>query len=185
MISQNAKSSFDQLFTRALKGAWGGADNEPCEVTQVNDKSEITESQMVMLTSSSYVFRVFMMIYFQPNALTKEHLAKRNRTAELTDHAFIDAICEGGNMCCGAFNRDLSWQFPHVGLSTPNILDARCATNLEPLNTGHIQHFRIEINHVPFFHASLCVCDYVDLDFSVACDALPSTATSDGELELF
>lgn len=187
MISNSAKAGFDQLFTVALKGAMVAADGDRCDVTQLDRQASIKASQLVMLTSSSYVFRVFMLIYFQPNAPTREHFARRSHTSpdELSDHVFMDAICETGNLCCGAFNRDLSRVFPHVGLSTPNVLDARCAENLTTLKAGHVQHFQVDVNHATLFHASLCVCEYADLDFSV--DWLHTTEddVSSGELELF
>ncbi len=187
MISNNAKAGFDQLFTSALKGAMVAVDGDRCDISQLDQQAGIKESQLVMLTSSSYVFRVFMLIYFQPNAQTREHFARRSRTTadELSDHVFMDAICETGNMCSGAFNRDLSRVFPHVGLSTPNVLDARCAENLATLKAGHVQHFQIDVNHTTLFHASLCVCEYADLDFTVDWLHTIDDEVSSGELELF
>jgi hypothetical protein len=188
MISNSAKNSFDQSIMQALKGAMIAASGDACEVTKEDNPAAITESKVVMLTSSSYVFRVFVLIYFEPNEATREHFARRNRTsvADLTDQAFIDSLCESGNMCSGAFNRDLGRQYPHVGLSTPNILDKHCADNLETLKGGHVQHFRIDVNQSTLFHASLCVCDYADLDFSLASSAeMAEDEVSNGELELF
>lgn len=188
MISNSAKAGFDQLFTAALKGAMVATDEDRCDVAQMDNRAGVKESQLVMLTSSSYVFRVFMMIYFEPNIQTREHFARRSRTAttELSDHSFMDAICETGNMCCGAFNRDLSrGVYPHVGLSTPNVLDARCAENLSMLKAGHGQHFQVDVNHITLFHASLCVCEYADLDFSVDWLHTTDDSVSSGELELF
>jgi hypothetical protein len=175
------------LFTVALKGAVVTSAEDRCDVTQLARQASLRDSQLVMLTSSSYVFRVFMLIYFQPSLQTREHFARRSRTtaAELNDHMFMDAICEAGNMCCGAFNRDLGRLFPHVGLSTPNVLDARCATNLAMLKAGHVQHFQVDVNQTTLFHASLCVCDYTDLDFSVDWLHTVDDGASSGELELF
>ena len=47
------------------------------------------------------------------------------------EQAFFDAIAERGNICCGILNRDLGHYFPHMGLSTPNILDKECSSKLE------------------------------------------------------
>ena len=187
MISNSAKAGFDQLFMVALKGALVAADGDRCDVAQIESQAGIKETQLVMLTSSSYVFRVFMLIYFQPNAQTREHFARRNRTtaADMSDAVFMDAICETGNMCCGAFNRDLSRVYPHVGLSTPNVLDARCAENLASLKAGHVRHFQVDINHNTLFHASLCVSEYADLDFSVDWLHTSDDSVGSGELELF
>ena len=187
MISSRAKASFDQLFVTALKGAMVATTEDRCDVTQLNGRVGITEPQLVMLTSSSYVFRVFMLIYFRLDAPTRAHFARRSQTtaAELGDHGFMDALCETGNMCCGAFNRELGRVFPHIGLSTPNVLDARCAENLTTLKTGHVQHFQVDVNQSMLFHASLCVCDYADLDFDVGWVNTSRDDVDCGELELF
>jgi len=188
MISNIAKNSFDQSIMQALKGAMVAVSGDTCEVSKEDDPAAITESKVVMLTSSSYVFRAIMLLYFEPNEATREHFARRNRTsiADLTDQDFSDALCESGNMCSGAFNRDLLRQYPHVGLSTPNILDKHCADYIETLKVGHVQHFRIDVNQTTLFHASLCVCDYADLDFSLSsCAALAEDEVNNGELEMF
>lgn len=187
MISNSAKTGFDQLFVAALNGAMVAAAEDRCDVTQLKSRDSFHEPQVVMLTSSSYVFRVFMLIYFRPDAPTREHFARRSHTtaAKFSDHFFMDAICETGNMCCGAFNRDLSRVFPHVGLSTPNVLDARCAENLVSLKIGHTQHFQVDVNHGTLFHASLCVSSYADLDFDVSWLNTTNDVVDNGELEFF
>lgn len=186
MISSSAKNSFDKAIIQALKGAMVAASDDTCDVTIEDNPSAITESKFVMLTSSSYVFRAFVLIYFEPNEALREHFARRNRTtaADLTEQDFIDALSESGNMCSGAFNRDLGRHYPHVGLSTPNILDKHCADSLEVLNASHAQQFRIDINQTTLFRASLVVCAYANLDFYLP-DTVAEDEVSSGELEMF
>jgi hypothetical protein len=186
MISNSAKSSFDKAIIHALKGAMVATSDDTCEVFVEDPPPVITESKFVMLTSSSYVFRVFVLIYFEPNEVTREHFARRSRinVADMTEQDFTDAMSESGNMCSGAFNRDLGRQYPHVGLSTPNILDKHCAESLVAMNTSHSQHFRVDINQATLFRATLVVCAYAPMDFSLS-DAVAEDEVSSGELEMF
>jgi hypothetical protein len=125
-----------------------------------------------------------VLIYFSPDEATRAHFARARRVspAELGEQAFIDAISECANLCCGTFNRELGRVYPHIGMSTPNIMDRRCAQHLSLMEYGHLQHFVVRLNQRHDFHASLCVCEYEDLDFEVPPSAEPE---STGELEFF
>lgn len=182
MITQSAKEGFDTLLTRALKDSMvpSGA---ACSVTVLPHDEPIEERSMVVLTVSSYLFRLMVMFYFTPDAATKAHFARLNNAGgELDEQTFMDAIAECGNLCCGILNRDLGSFFPHIGMSTPIVIDRRCAEYLQMLNCGHIQHFAVDMDEAPRFHVMLCVSDYADIDFAVSEDEL---GASTGELELF
>ena len=184
MISTNARNGFDQLLTRALKASVTASQEDACEVTVLTDLSEITASRIVVLTVSSYLFRLMVMIYFTPDQATKEHFARMNkvRVEDMSEQSFYDAISECGNICCGILNRDLGAFFPHIGMSTPNLIDKNCSSYLDALNCDHIQHFKVDVDTAALFHVSLCVSDYADLDFVVEAD---EESASTGELELF
>lgn len=182
MISTSAKEGFDLLLTQALKGSMV-PDGSNCEIVALADDSEIRESKMTVLTVSSYLFRVIVMFHFTPDEATFAYFARLNNApAEMSEQECMDAIAERGNLCCGMLNRDLAAYFPHIGMSTPNVIDRHCAAYLQMLNCGHIQHFAIDIEQAQRLHVSLCVSDYADIDFTVAADEMGS---STGELELF
>jgi hypothetical protein len=183
MISSSAKEGFNLLLTQALKESLV-PDGSHCEITPLDDDSAICESKMAVLTVSSYLFRVIVMLHFTPDAATFEHFAKLNHSSleEMSAQEIMDTIAERGNLCCGILNRELIAYFPHIGMSTPNVIDRHCAAYLSMLNCGHIQHFAIDIDQGPPLHASLCISDYADIDFSVSADAM---GASTGELELF
>lgn len=183
MISLQARNGFDHLIGTAIKGAFA-APGQACEVRAMADASRIKEQKVVMLTVSSYLFRVMTMVYFTLNEQTKQHFAAVNKTAasEMDQQAFLDVIGECGNICCGSLNRELARHFPHIGMSTPNILDRRCVDFLQTLKAGYIKHFEVDLGGVTL-HASLCVCDDADLDFLVDTRAVEEEST--GELEMF
>jgi CheY-specific phosphatase CheX len=184
MISNQARDGFDRLLTRALKASLTVSEEDAFEIAAVDHLDGLDASTIVVLTISSYLFRTIVMLHFSSDEATREHVARINKMAveEMTEQSFHDAIAECGNICCGIFNRDLGAIFPHIGMSTPNIIGSKCVAYLDMLNGGHIQHFAIDIAQQPLFHVSLCVCDYADLDFAV--DANEESADT-GELELF
>ena len=186
MISQNASAGFEALLVQSLKKAMTVLPDDHCEVVAVTATDAFSGSSVVVLTSSSYVFRVMVLIYFSADMPTKTHFSRRQGILpeELNEQAFIDAICESANMCSGGFNRELGRFFPHIGLSTPNILERRCADHISALKAGLVRHFQVTVNGAILFHASMCVCDYDTLDFAYHPDTL-SDAVGEGELEFF
>ncbi len=101
---------------------------------------------------------------------------------EMDEQALMDGIAECGNLCCGIFNRELGRFFPHLGMSTPNVIDTQCVAYLQKLNCAHVRHFAIDMPDAPRLHVSLAVSTYDRLDFAVAPG---EEADTTGELELF
>lgn len=184
MISNRAQNSFDQMVMLGMKASMGGGSPEALEVEVVASLKHIKETSVVMLTVASFVFRLSVMVYFSPNEETKAYFARVNNVdpAEMSEIAFFDAIREFGNICCGTLNRELATVYPHVAMSTPNIIERECVNHLESLNGGHLQHFRATIDSDRQFFVSLCVRDYGDIDFDWA---VAEDATSAGEMEFF
>lgn len=184
MISNQARDGFDSLLIHATKSSLVASQDDTCEVSELLDLSEIKDSEMVVLTVSSYLFRIVILIYFTANTATREHIARsRNMDAsEMSDQDFYDSISEFGNICCGSVNRGLAPFFPHIGMSTPNVIAKNCASYLDRLNCGYVKHFTVDINSAVQFHLGLCVSDYADLDFTVD---IQQDDSGTGELELF
>lgn len=184
MISNRARSNFDQMLVLGIKASMGGASPESCEVEVVPDLTSIRETNVVMLTVSSFLFRMSVLVYFSSDEATLNHFAAVNNisAADMSDQAFLDAIRECGNICCGTLNRELARVYPHVAMSTPNIIERECVNHLESLNGGHLQHFRATPAGDKQFHVTLCVRDYADVDFEWA---MLEEATAAGEMEFF
>lgn len=186
MISPSARQGFEALLVKSLQKSLAVVDGDQIEVTEEFDNRGFLETHVVILTSASYVFRVMVLIYFNTDSATQTHFARCSGT-DVNAHnpqAFIDAMCETANMCCGGLNRELVQFYPHIGLSTPNILERRCADHIHVLDAGLLKHFAVHVNGSPLFHASLCVCDYDTLDFHYT-PFVQENAVIDGELELF
>ncbi|WP_433691542.1 hypothetical protein [Herbaspirillum seropedicae] len=185
-VSAAARDGLDLLLQQALRSSLVPSGCQAAfEV--LDDISHVQEKKMVVLTISSYLFRMVVMFHFTADAATRAHFAGLHQVAaaEMSEQGLLDAIAECGNLCCGIFNRELGRYFPHLGMSTPNVIDRQCAAYLQKLNCAHIRHFAIDLAELPEsprFHVSLCVSAYAPLDFAVAAEEQVDTT---GELELF
>jgi len=184
MITDRAKASFDRLLLSSLKSgmSFGGAS---VAVEPAASLEKIKEKKIVVLTVSSYLFRAMAILYFKPDAATRAYF---NRNAaegapEVSDDEFLDRVAECGNVCCGSLNRDLGRYFPHVGMSTPNIIDRDCMRYVDLLGCGLLRHYKIVLEGQLTMYASLCVADYGTIDFHV--DQTIEEDVDTGELEMF
>lgn len=184
MISNRARDSFDQMLVLGIKASLGGATPEACETTVLRNTAEIHETKVVVLTVASLLFRLQVMIYFSPDDSTKAHFARISNIdpTEMSEQTFLDAIRECGNMCCGTLNRELARVYPHVAMSTPNIIERECVNYLELLGGGHLQHFRAIAGDGHKSYVSLCVRDYADIHFEWTPEVSDVSA---GEMESF
>ena len=184
MITERAKASFDRLLVSSLRSGMPVA-GASVAVEPVATLDKIKEKKIVILTVSSYLFRAMAIVYFKPDAATRAYF---NRAAEegapaLTDDEFYDRVSECGNVCVGALNRDLGPFFPHVGMSTPNIIDKDCMRYVDLLGCGLVKHYRMRLDDGPTLYATLCLTDYGTVDFHVEQTAVEEVST--GELEMF
>ena len=184
MITPQAQHSFDALLMKAMAENLVITPGDGCRIETIPANERVEESEFVVLTISSYLFRLVVLFHFTATPETRDHFARLLRLPGkgLDDKAFYDAVSEFGNLCCGALNRDLGQSFPHVGMSTPNLLKRGSMRFLATLEAGYTQVFRIEFSETLRFHATICVCEYGDLDFRWEPKALAETS---GELELF
>ncbi|NVO06744.1 MAG: hypothetical protein HXX19_12810, partial [Rhodoferax sp.] len=121
MISSAAQQSFQQMVERAIQASPLVQGAAPRTVELLPDLARLHSTQAVVLSVSSYVFRLTFMLHFSDDAATRQHFAMLARIApqDFSTQAFMDGIRECGNVCCGNLNRDLVRAFPHIGMSTP------------------------------------------------------------------
>jgi hypothetical protein len=182
MVSEQAKVSFDFLVEQAIKSSMLGDDKDACRIEKLGVSSQIKSKQMVILTVSSYAFRVMMFVHFTRDKPTKGHFAALKQQSELDDEAFLDTVMECGNLACGAVNRELGNFYPHLGMSTPSVLDHASMEYVDALGAGHVGHWRVATGSGAVFHVSLAVCEDSPIDFAVDQTQVEDTS---GELEFF
>lgn len=179
MISESAQQGFDLLFTRAARANFVMNPSDSIDVSPLpaSRKFEPPESQIVVLTIASYLFRLLTIFHVDASAANTGYFVRDD-----AERSFFETFGEIGNMCCGAMNRELGRFFPHMGMSTPYVLDRKCLPFIAVLAPAYLSHYRIGINNTVTLHATLCLCAYGDIDFRVD----PAVAAEEtGALELF
>jgi hypothetical protein len=179
MISEQAKHAVDSIFTKAAKANLTVNPEDSIEISRVTDTrlGDLPGKDIVVLTISSYLFRLLTIFHVTPDKATAGYFNKSDSNRE-----FHEVFNEHGNLCVGAMNRDLGNHFVHLGMSTPYKLQSNSAPFISELKPGYVSHHRIGINADISLHATLCLCAYRPLDFRID----PNQVEEEfGELELF
>lgn len=182
-VSERASVALDHMVVRAAKStlAPSGAD---CQVTPIESVVS-REKRVVMFTVSSYLFRALLFIHFDQDAGTLAHFAALEGidSEEMSEERFFDAVMERGNLCCGTFNRELAHFFPHIGMSTPCILDRGSLDHVDVLKPAFSRHYLADLDAGVALHLTLAVCAFADLDFAYEAGAVEEESA--GEMEMF
>lgn len=179
-ISQHAREGVDFVFTKAAKAnlVLDAADRCVVEHLPAGKLVDLPERHLFVLTISSYLFRLLTIFHVGDDRRTRDYFSRQG-----TGPALDEAFGEVANLCCGAMNRDLGAHFPHLGMSTPYVLDRQCIPFFNPvLKPGYVSQHKAEINGEITLHATLCLSAYGPIDFRVDTTV---EAESTGELELF
>jgi hypothetical protein len=184
VLTPRARDGFERLVRESLAATLardgGGV------VAPVDALADVPGSHVVVLSVASYRFRLLLGLHFTPDAATRERLARLHglEPEAMVDRAFDDAIAECGNLVCGTLNRELGRAFPHVGMSTPDVLRRGAIEQLGLLRCGHVRHLRLEHGGEAAWHATLAVSTQGPLDFDLPpAEAVETEAA--GELEFF
>lgn len=180
-VSQRARDSLDRMMMEGLRQSMG--QHQP-EIRTVPAVAQGSLTHMAVLSIASYSFRIITALHFAHDARTREWIAgvTGQNESDLGQQQFIDAICEIGNMCCGAMNRELGAFYDCLGLSTPQILDIRSLPHMAQIGTDHLQHFEIDMPDGMPLYATLCARAYTPMDFHWKAPEVQEVA---GELEFF
>jgi len=182
-ISPNAQSALQQMVVRAIQVSPLVQRDQTRSIEIQEQQTGMETDSAVVLTVSSYQFRLIMLIQYRNDLATRTHFATFNRmnVDDMGEQEFVDAIREAGNICCGNLNRDLVSTFTHVGMSTPNIVDRRCVDYLGKVAADYVRHFEMRDAAGPPFVVTVGVNAFAPLDFS----ADFTEAEETGELEMF
>jgi len=179
VISQQAKQGIDYIFSQSVRKTLALNPDDVCNIEMLpgNAGHISMEKGIVVLTISSFLFKVLAIFHIGEDAETRNYFLGKS-----VNKSLIEVFSEVGNLCTGAMNHELLRYFPHLGMSTPYTLSGRCLTFLNELNPGHLSRHAITINGSARLQATLCMCGYAPIDFAVDKTAAERNT---GELELF
>lgn len=179
LISNQAKAGIDQIFMQStsslLLDAADSVEVVPLRDSELADKDD---GQVLVLTIASYHFRLLVMFHIGADPAVERYFSG----ADAGTRSFDGAFGEVGNLCCGAMKRDLGQYFPHTGMSTPYLLEARCLAFLGALKPDYVSRHRVVINGMVSMRATLCLCAYAPIDFRLQAQ---TPVADTGVLELF
>ena len=194
MLSDQTKQNIEQVFHKSLRATLIRAPEDICVITaavapKVAGPKEVSHREvglrvvaqpsdsLLVITISSFVFRLLTLFRVATNPATGAYY-----TGGTSGQSLEEAFCEVANLCCGAFNRELSQHFPHLAMSIPYTLSGPCLEYLEELKPQYLSSSTITINDTVQLQATLCMCCSVPVDFVASTAA---TEPSSGELEMF
>ena len=180
MISAHAKDSFERIFRKAAQARLPMDAGDLCEIAPIAEAGAgaSKDSQVVVLTISSIVFRLLLILRFDEDESTRAYYLKDAADERPFQEVFLE-IC---NLCCGAMNQELLRYFPDLGMSTPYVLNARCLPHLNELKPALLSSYSVTLNGSVRLAATVCVCAHAPIDFIADTSAVEETS---GELELF
>lgn len=180
MVSEQAKRGLDAIFTKAARAHLVLDEADSIEIEQLPGAPGVDTPgrKIVVLTISSYLFRLLTIFHVDPDRGTQAYYKGGE-----AGRACHEIFGERGNLCVGAMNRELGNHFPHTGMSTPAVLEGKCIGFLDALRPAYVSRHRIGINAAVSLHATLCLCAYAPIDFRV--DATAALEEATGGLELF
>lgn len=185
-LSERAKTSLDALLRQAWAASMRAEGDSASAEIVASLPPKMKEKHAVVLTIASYAARIVVALYFKFDDDTRAHFERLNRAdaGSFDEQRLIDALNECGNICAGALNRSLGEVFPHIGMSTPNLLSRDAMAYVEALGPCHSRHYELRGLSQPFW-ASLYVRAYAPLDFHVDVPSEAEAAADTGELEMF
>lgn len=183
-VSERARTGIDYFVAQAARSSLAATDSN-CTL-EATDEPATGEHQIVMLTVSSYHFRVLVFIHFNSDPGTRGHFATLDHVPieEMRAERFNDAVMERGNLMCGALNRELAEFYPHMGMSTPCMLHRSSIAHVDAVKPALTHRYRAEVSEGVALHFTVAVCAFGDLDFPFEPRAADEIDTA-GELEMF
>lgn len=187
MISQRAKTGFENILHRCLQESLRTEAHPTWQLQPVTEENVIGVQRFIMLTISSYDFRLVVLLHFSCNEASNRYVADslRQASSELPLTLYNDFLAEVGNTFCGAFKRELGHYVSHLGMSTPNQLDRESLKHVKSWPTDHDMHIHAQAEAGAEFYGSLYVSSFGELDFEFIQQAKNEAIAEVGALELF
>ncbi len=176
---------------QTLKGC---ASTVPWVIGKVETLEELAHPQCIIVTISSFKFRIMCLLHVSLDATTRQFVAEATSTRldAQQESDVIDYLLEMSNSFCGTLKRHLQGNCPPLGMSTPNLLDRTSLKFDEAVSLSLGAHARAQTapNEPAIFAASILVNVRQDGDFNLPSyqeyfRELNTQAESFGELELF
>jgi len=187
MISERAKTGFKNLLSRCLEESLRSGAYPTWSIEPLSDGKDYEKQQFIMLTVSSYDFRMMVLLHFTRNESSHRYVAETLQIdpGSLEQSRYDDYLSEVGNTFCGAYKRELGKVFPYLGMSTPNVLFPECLQYIKTWPVEYETHLRAHDGGQAAFIGSLYIASSDDLDFDPQVLVSQVEEVETGALEFF
>jgi hypothetical protein len=184
VLSEQTKQNIEQAFHRSLRASLIRTPDDVCAIAPVSGPGPVGQPVpagqpgeiLLVVTISSFVFRLLTLFQVGADPATRAYYVSG------AQQSLDEAFREFANMCCGALNRELAEQIPHLAMSIPYTLSSRCLAFLGELRPSFLSSTAVTINDSVRLQVTLCMCCSAAVDFVASA---PPAATASGELEMF
>jgi hypothetical protein len=178
VLSEQTKQSIEQAFHRALRATLTRAPDDVCAIVPATGPGRGGQpgETLLVVTISSFVFRLLTLFQVGGDPATRAYYVSS------AQQSLDEAFREFANMCCGALNRELSEQIPHLAMSIPYTLSSQCMAYLGELQPHFLSSSAVTINDSVQLQVTLCMCCSAAVDFVASA---PVAEPAAGELEMF
>jgi hypothetical protein len=159
MISSQSKSNLEAIFASVGASKLAMAPTDEVVVSAIQPRVDQYSDVAYMITVASFKFKL-LIIFRVPISQGAENYY-RKASCELGFHDVFPEIC---NLCGGAVNRELARQFEHLGLSTPNEVEAECFEHLAVLRPSTLSRHTVTINQIVSFDVFLAMVAYAPVE---------------------
>jgi hypothetical protein len=179
MLSEQSRQNLIELFERAARSSLLHSVEHSWAMDRDANGAPAPNgaAPLLVITTSSFQFRLLTIFSVPESEANCDYFVPPG--SGLSIH---DGFAEAANLCCGAFNREISNIYSHLAMSVPSRIRAQCVDYLAELAPQFISRFTISINAAVRIGVTLCLCCTAPVDFPMRA-ATAEQAT--GELELF
>lgn len=179
MLSDQTGRNLADAFRRAAAATLIRSAGDVCDVKAAKGtESDLrTESPLLLITISSFVFRLVTIFQISGNEATRQYYTGSG-AADTPEETFTEVV----NLCCGALSRELAAQFKHLAMSIPYRLEASSLKFLGDLKAGLTSTYDITINDAAQLRATLCMSASRPIELSAPASEVSHTG---GALEMF
>ena len=184
----NTVRELGTVLTLSLESALAArmASNE-WRVEPLLNVDHIRQNEFVLLTISSFHFRILVLLHFSAMSTALNYVADALKQApeSLTTDGCYDYLAELGNQFCGEVKRIIGMHYPHIGMSTPMRLSNTSLPFVHNLKTCAATHVRAIRDDKDIFAGSIYLCTDDGFEFQVDSKLAKVNQVQTSALELF
>ncbi len=182
MLSDKSKIEIEQIMSNSIKNKLSLFKRD-FKVQNINNAVDIQNKEAILITISSYLFKMHLFFYFTFDDECKDMISELTNQTEISNH--YDYIHEFWNTFCGDIKKELIYTFPHTGMSTPNIIPKDCSNFINDLQCDFLKHYEINLDNGINFNSSICISTYDEVEFKQNTIKETNEDSEEGILEFF